>query len=89
MNIKNMLITSDFSELLNSTQIERDSCGGNQVLYNQLSNCVCLNLVKQVVLETFKDDHSIIEQVEKDCAKLHDTKRCSISDKNLYEDLLF
>ena len=89
MNIKNMLITSDFSELLNSTQADRDAHGGNQVIYDQLSNCICLDLVKQVALETFKDDDSIIAQIEKDCVRLHENKSCVISDKNLYEDINF
>jgi len=89
MNIEKMIITSDFSELLNSTQIDRDSYGGNQTLYNKLANCVCLDLVKQVALETFKDDHSIIEQIERDYTKLHKDKSCSLSDTDIYQDIVF
>ena len=66
-NIKAMIRNSDFTNLINSTKEERELFGGNQLIYKQLSDFVCLNMVKQVILHVFYDDEEILNQLKNDC----------------------
>ena len=65
LDIQNMIITNDFSDLLNSTQKERDECGGNCYLFNQLTDYIHIDYIQQIVESIFKDDEKIIEYMNK------------------------
>jgi hypothetical protein len=66
-DIEAMIRNSDFTKLLNSTKEERELFGGNQLIYKQLSEYACLNMVKQVILHVFYEDNKILNQLKHDC----------------------
>ena len=62
-DIDRMVINDDFSVLLNSTQEERDNNGGNLHIYDELTNYIYIDEVRQVIEHTFKDDMGILDNL--------------------------
>jgi hypothetical protein len=62
-----MIASSDFTKLINSSTKEREIYGGNQLIYDKLSHCKCISMIKQIILHVFHDDKNILNQLKKDC----------------------
>ena len=64
LDIQDMIKSNDFSDLIDSTQEEREKSGGNYYLFDQLADYLYIDYIKQVVMLTFKDDEKIVEQMK-------------------------
>ena len=84
LDIKEMLKTNDFSDLLNSTQEQRDKSGGNYFLFNQLIDYLSIEYIKQIAKSTFEDDDNIVQQIKKHCENIEkETKKFSNRNSDL------
>lgn len=66
LNIKQMIVSNDFSQLLNSTYEQRELCGGNMSIYNELRDYIFIYYISEIIRDVFKHDIEVLWTLEND-----------------------
>lgn len=82
-NIENMIKSSDFSDLISSTKEEREKAGGDYHIYNQLIDYIYFGIIKEIILEVFKDNEEILAHLHE-----HTNEKDTDTQPFIYEDCL-
>jgi hypothetical protein len=66
LDIQKMIISNDFSALIDSTQEQRELCGGNMAIYNKLKDYIFISYISEIIKEVFKNDFEVLNALRKD-----------------------
>lgn len=75
LDIEKMINTNDFSDLLNSSQQERDLHGGNHSIFFKLVDYLHFQYIQEVIKSTFKNDLCILKEMDKHLKKLEEIEK--------------